>query len=277
MNADLHCHSYYSDGTRSPAFAVQRAIDNGLSHLALTDHDCTDGLSELPPGNDAITIIPGVEISSSWEGQEIHVVGLSINPHAPGLQRLLANQQQLRRTRMQAMDEKLSALGITGLMAHLNTLPSVALTRSHVADFLVRHKACKTRQKAFKTHIGKGGKAYVAVNWCSLADAVAAIGAAGGIAVLAHPGRYPLNRKKRQLLVSAFKASGGDALEASYPNIDVNMAKELQALAIDHGLYVSAGSDFHDSAALWTDIGKFPPLGTLARQHAVWHHPAWPT
>jgi predicted metal-dependent phosphoesterase TrpH len=275
MKPDLHCHSYFSDGTLAPAALVQRAIDNGVTHLALTDHDCTDGLDVLPPEIDGISIISGVEISCVWETLEIHVVGLHIDRTNPQLQALLATQQAARRWRVQAMDKKLEALGTPGLMAYLDALPCVAYTRSHVANYLVAQKVCSTRQKAFKTHLSKRGKIFVDAHWCDILQGVAAIKAAGGVAVLAHPGRYPLNKRKLEALVGAFKASGGEAIEGSYPNIEVNMMRSLATLAIDNGLYVSAGSDFHDTAATWTDIGKFPHLGQQASEHAIWQHSSW--
>ena len=275
MKPDLHCHSYYSDGTLAPATLVQRAIDNGVTHLALTDHDCTAGLDVLPPAIAGITMISGVEISCVWETLEIHVVGLHINRTNPQLMALLATQQAARRWRVQAMDKKLEALGTPGLLAYLEALPCVAYTRSHVADYLVAQKVCGTRQKAFKSHLAKRGRIFIEAHWCDLTQGVAAIKAAGGIAVLAHPGRYPLNRRKLEALTSAFKASGGEALEGSYPNIEANMMRYLATLAISHDMYVSAGSDFHDTAATWTDIGKFPHLSQQVIEHAIWQHPSW--
>ena len=275
MKADLHCHSYYSDGTQSPGFLVQRAIENQVTHLAITDHDCTAAFDEAPGESTEISIISGVEISCGWESLEIHVVGLFVKHKNPELQKLLTSQQLARRQRVQAMNEKLEALGTFGLLDSLETMPCIAYTRSHVAHFLVSEGVCKTHPKAFKSHLGKRGKIYVASDWCGLAEAIDAIRAAGGIAVLAHPGRYPLNKKELEALVLAFKASGGGALEGSYRNIDPKDTQHLGRLAVQHGLYLSAGSDFHDPAARWTDIGRFPPLAQAVQEHAIWQHPIW--
>ena len=158
MKVDLHCHSFFSDGKQSPDFLVNRAIENGVTHLAITDHDCTDGLDAIAVDTTGISIVPGVEISCHWNALEIHVVGLLVDPAADDLRRLLTAQQLSRRQRIQAIDAKLAAAGTAGLSAYLEGLPCVAGTRSHVADFLVAQQVCKSRQKAFKTHLNKRGK-----------------------------------------------------------------------------------------------------------------------
>lgn len=274
VKADLHCHSHLSDGKHSLEFLVQRAAVNGVTHLAITDHDYAH-----PPfdteATQAVTLISGVEISCDWQNLELHVVGLLVDPECETLQHLLVSQQAKRRERIMAMAELLNQRGIAGLMRSLNELPAVSLSRSHVADFLVATGASKTRQKAFKQFLGKQGKVAVAPDWCSLQSAVDAIQAASGIAILAHPGRYPLNRHRLALLIEGFKALGGDAIECAYPNIATETQQALAGLARDHQLYLSAGSDFHDAGARWTDIGKFPSIAAADEALAVWHHPCW--
>ena len=273
MKVDLHCHTCLSDGKHPAAYVIERALENELTHLAITDHDYAQTHSHHE--NDGLTLIPGVEISCQWGSFEIHVVGLFIDPENISLQTLLSNQQARRHARVAAMDEKLAALGTRGLLANLTEQPAVALTRSHVADFLVARGVCKTRQKAFKTHLNKSGKLYVPAQWCDLSEAVSAIKSARGIAVMAHPGRYPLNKTKLRQLVSAFCEAGGDALEVSYPHIAPEMASFLDKTALANNLYLSAGSDFHDAGAHWTDVGKYPWLNSEASERAVWHHPIW--
>jgi hypothetical protein len=274
MKLDLHCHTYYSDGNCSPQDVIKRALDNGVTHLAITDHDYAldvDGLDSSA----GLSLIPGVEISCHWQTLEIHVVGLFVDVAETRLQQMLLDQQAARRTRVEAIDEKLASLGIEGLLAYLDALPCVAYTRSHVASFLVQTGAVKTRQKAFKQYLAKGGKAYVAGAWCDLSEAVQGIAGAGGIPVLAHPGRYPLNKRRLAELVGAFADAGGAALEARYPNIAVPMMRQLESLAESHRLHVSMGSDFHDPGAHWTDIGKFPPLRGEAEALSVVNHQRW--
>jgi len=274
MKLDLHCHSHYSDGKHPANFLIERALENGVTHLAITDHDCTN-VHEKLDGSQQLSIIKGVEISCTWQNRELHIVGLCIDTSRSQLENLLARQQQKRRQRVQQIDAKLVEIGIRGLLPYVSSLPAVAQTRSHVADFLIQKQVCKTRKKVFKQYLNKNGKAYIDALWCSLEEAVEAIASAGGIAVLAHPGRYGLNRSKLSSLVDAFKEAGGDALECTYPSIAIEMQAHLIKLAIDKGIHISSGSDFHDASAAWTDVGKFPWLPTNTLQFGVWHHPMW--
>lgn len=275
MKADLHCHSHFSDGKQSPAFLLQRAIENQVTHLALTDHDCIDGLQSMQAEAGELTIINGVELSCLWNTIEIHVVGLFIDPASEYIEKLLASQQAQRNNRARAIDKNLQQLGIQGLMPYLDSLPCTAYTRSHIADFLVQERICKNRQKAFKTHLGKRGRVYVAASCCSLEEGVEAILKASGIAVVAHPGRYPFSKTRLGALLDDFKECGGEAMEGSYSNIDPATKSYLSQLAEEKSLYLSVGSDFHDAAATWTDIGKFPALDQQAIKNAIWLHPKW--
>lgn len=274
MKADLHCHSHYSDGQHPPHYLLREALANGLTHLAITDHDCIAAheTTDVPPG---LSLITGVEISCAWEKREIHVVGLGINTGDSGLGQLLARQQASRRQRLAAFDDSLKKLGIKGLQAFVEELPCQAVTRSHVARFLVDNGHCKNMQKAFKKYLSRRGKIYVPASWCSLEDAVACINGAGGLAILAHPGRYPLSKRKLQTLLESFKSVGGEAMEVSYANIHPDMQRQLSDLASDNELFASQGSDFHDASAHWTAIGKFPSLGSQAQKNAIWLHPRW--
>lgn len=275
MNIDLHCHSHFSDGKHSVEFLIERARHNNIDYLAITDHDCVDAYANSSANGDGLSLVCGVEISCTWESREIHVLGLCIDPEQTILQALLSNQLEQRRERMQAMELRLNKLGHQGLWHYLEALPCAAYTRSHVADFLVEQHICKSRQKAFKTHLGKSGRIYVPASWHTMTDAIQAITAAGGIAVLAHPGRYALTWRKLDALLADFAACGGDGMEVSYGNIQPDVKKRLETLAATHQLYCSAGSDFHDANATWTDIGRFPALSAEAKKNAIWTHPKW--
>ena len=275
MKVDLHCHSYYSDGKHSPEFLLQRARENGVSHLAITDHDCIHAFSQLDQDYDDIELLNGVEISCFWQGLEIHVVGLLIDLSNEELQSLLDLQQSHRRNRIDAMDQKLQDLGVKDLSSWFESKQCIAMTRSHVADFLVEKQLSKNRQKAFKKYLAKRGRIYVPAQWCSLEEAVQTICSANGIAVLAHPSRYPLSKRKLNSLTEEFANCGGEAIETSYSNIDPNTRRQLSELAAEFKLYSSAGSDFHDEAAHWTDIGKYPDLDQQTKKNAIWNHPRW--
>jgi hypothetical protein len=274
VKVDLHCHSHFSDGKHSADFLIDRAFTNNLTHLALTDHDCTNVHRNLKI-NQELTIIKGVEISCGWQNQELHVVGLSIDPQYAQLENLLSSQQEKRRQRVREMDAKLVKIGIQGLLAYVLDLSAVAQTRSHVADFLIQQKICKTRKTVFNQYLNKNGKAYVSAQWCTLEDSVEAITSSGGIAVLAHPGRYGISRAKLSCLIDQFRDAGGHAIECTYPSIAMEMQTDLVKLAVDKNLYVSCGSDFHDASSKWTDVGKFPKLPECIEPLAVWHHPSW--
>lgn len=274
LKVDLHCHSHYSDGKHAANFLIERALANDVTHLAITDHDSTNVHQDLSTHR-SLSIIAGVEISCAWENRELHIVGLCIDTCNPQLKKLLDAQQQTRRQRICQIDARLAKTGITGLLPYMSGLVAAAQTRSHVADFLIQQQVCKTRQKVFKQFLNKKGKAWVPAHWCTMEDAIGAITAAGGIPVLAHPGRYGINRSTLSRLADVFKAAGGDALECTYPNIAADMQTYLLKLAVTKGLHVSGGSDFHDASAVWTDVGKFPALPDNAHANGVWHHSKW--
>lgn len=274
MNVDLHCHSHFSDGQHPPQFLLDRAVANNVTHLAITDHDCLLNCSELkvPPG---LTLVPGLEISASWRAMEIHIVGLSIDAESKPLQDFVSRQQQLRRDRISAMDKKLSGQNISGLLDYLQSKPCISWTRGHVAEFLVSKGHVKDMQRAFKRFLRPGGSAHVAAQWPEIGEAIAAIQQASGIAVLAHPGRYGLTRSKLGRLMDDFQQDGGDAVEVSYGSINHVQRTSLITMTQERGLYASAGSDFHSAERQWTDIGKFPALGSAAIKNAIWAHPRW--
>ncbi|MEX2130563.1 MAG: PHP domain-containing protein [Pseudohongiellaceae bacterium] len=277
MRYDLHCHSYYSDGAHTPEFLLQRAINNGLSHLAITDHDCIDACQELAghTATGAIELITGVEISSQLERQEIHVIGLGIDLRNESLAALLALQQRKRKSRISSFDALLTRQGITGLQEHMEKLPTRAPGRTQVADFLVLKGLCRDHRGAFQRYLGRQGKCYVAADWCAMAQAIEVIKAAGGIPVLAHPHRYATSTSGLRRLLSRFQQLGGEGMEVACGNLDKPMLEKLGRLGEETGLYASTGSDFHSSKAVWTDIGKVPELPDSVKKNAIWTHPRW--
>lgn len=278
MLADLHSHTYYSDGVLAPAALIERALINRLTHLAITDHDTTeafDHLGALPDPN-VLTVIAGVEISCLWEQREIHVVGIALDRHDSGLQTLLLQQQALRRQRAQEMDMRLQKAGITGLMRYIDTLPCKAISRNHVAQFLIDRGIARSKDHAFKNFLGDKGKFGAQAQWCELGTAIAAIRSAGGIAILAHPNRYNISNQKLRRLVSEFAGSGGEGLEVSYSNLDPDKIAHMAALCTAHDLWASTSSDFHTPVNQWMDLGKFRHLPAQSAARAIWLHPGWP-
>ncbi len=278
MLADLHAHTWFSDGTLPPKALLERAAARGLTHLAITDHDTTAAFESLDPAWIApgLQLLPGVEISTLWERQEVHIVGLGIHCADPTLQTLLQAQQQLRRERAAAMDMSLQKAGICGLMDYLATLPCTAVGRNHVAQFLLDRGIARSKEHAFKNFLGDKGKYAASARWCSIEDAVNAIRAAGGIAILAHPNRYRISNPALRRLVSEFASAGGEGLEVSYSNLDADRLDHLASLCLGNGLWASTGSDFHSPGNHWMDLGKFRLLPARCADRAIWLHPGWP-
>ncbi|WP_068812136.1 PHP domain-containing protein [Pseudohongiella nitratireducens] len=300
---DLHSHTHFSDGDLSPSRLLSRAHERGLEYLAITDHDSVTAFHTLRaerhahaskdtnPDDSSTTsnasgtilrlpqlsggLISGVEVSCQWEGLEIHVLGLFVDVDNVALTTMLQQQQQRRRERAAAIDLKLQRNGMTGLGAYLDTLPCDAISRSHVADFLVNQGHSKNKQHAFNKLIGRKGKAYVAAGWCEFADAIATIHEAGGIASLAHPDRYPLSRPRFRRMVEDYCEAGGDAIEVSYSNLNPGSLGHLAELCEKHELWATAGSDFHSPDHHWMDLGKIRMMPAACRHSAIWHHPAW--
>lgn len=275
---DLHSHTWFSDGTLSPQALLARADALGMRYFAITDHDSVaahQALSaqDIPPG---MHLIPGVEISTLWDNREIHIVGLFVDITAPKLLALLQTQQEKRRTRALNMGLKLEKAGITGLEQYLNQLPCEAIGRNHIADFLIAGGHAHTKQQAFSKHLGKRGRFYTSADWCEIGEAVAAIEAAGGISVVAHPDRYKLNRIKLRRLLTEFRDTGGDALEVSYSNLHPDHMEKLAALAKELDLWASVGSDFHTPDTTWMDVGRIRKLPAPCEHRAIWLHPTWP-
>jgi len=278
MLADLHAHTWFSDGTLPPQALLERAAARGLTHLAITDHDTTAAFESLDPAWIApgLQLLPGVEISTLWERQEVHIVGLGIHCAEPRLQTLLQAQQQLRRERAAAMDMSLQKAGICGLMDYLATLPCTAVGRNHVAQFLLDRGIARSKEHAFKNFLGDKGKYAASARWCSIVEAVKAIRAAGGIAILAHPNRYRISNPALRRLVSEFAAAGGEGLEVSYSNLDADSLDHLASLCLSNDLWASTGSDFHSPDNHWMDLGKFRLLPARCADRAIWLHPDWP-
>lgn len=211
---DLHCHSTASDGALPPAELVARAAARGSRMLALTDHDCTAGLAEAGEAarEHGLDLIRGVEISVSWRTRTIHIVGLDIDPDCPALAAGLRAVREGRVERARRMEAALAKIGIHGAFDGAMALcgnPEM-IGRTHFARFLVESGEVKNVATVFRKYLVKGKPGYVPHQWAELADAVGWIRAAGGVAVIAHPGRYDIGRQLQEELVQDFKAVVGE-------------------------------------------------------------------
>src|SRR5690554_477601 len=254
---DLHCHSHYSDGTLSPTELVQRAATYGVTHLALTDHDSIAGIEPCRAAIAAqqlpLELINGVEITCSWQGFEIHLVALDFDPANQQLVSFLAQQQQRRNERYQAMVGKLHKAGIAIAppLAQKVTMP----TRKHLADALVEGGWVSSFESAFRRYLGKGQQAYIATEWASLAEAAQYVNAAGGVCVIAHPHAYQMSNKWLRRLLEHAKEVDIAGVEVAIGVQAPGQREALATFAEEIGLYASVGSDFHYPGR-WRELGK---------------------
>lgn len=267
-NIDLHVHTTASDGELTPVQLVAKAADSGVSVLAVTDHDSVSALSDAGHAcaELGVSLISGVEVSSRWNNMDIHVVGLGLNAGDQRFLDRLQSQMNRRSERAQVMGQKLAKLGYPGLMEQAAMkAPQGIPARPHFAEALVEAGACKDRKQAFQRYLAQSKPAYVKTDWPEISEAVRWIREAGGIAVLAHPGRYKLTRTKLERLIKAFAESGGQALEVSVSTHGPEMVRQLADLALKYDLYASQGSDYHGPSMRWVQLGKMPALPSTCR------------
>jgi len=213
---DLHAHSTASDGTLSPSRLMERAHAAGVEVMALTDHDTLEGLSEAAVATERLGLgfVPGVEVSVSWQGITVHIVGLGVDPDSEVLQRGLAGLREYRDWRAEEIGRRLAKAGIPGAFEGARALSNGRLiSRTHFARFLVDNGHAADVRAVFRKYLVNGRPGHVAGQWAELADAVRWIRLAGGQAVIAHPARYPLTRGKLRRLIGDFVTAGGEALE----------------------------------------------------------------
>lgn len=263
-NADLHCHSTVSDGWLPPAEVVRRAARNGVTLLALTDHDEVSGIDEARQTADEIGLdfVAGVEISVSLFDETIHVVGLGIDHGHPALLAGLASVRSGRGERAERMDAELAAIGIRGTLAGARKLagnPDL-VSRAHFARHLVSTGLMPDVNTVFRHYLAKGKPGFVDHEWATLEQAVGWILAAGGVAVLAHPARYRLSGLQMDALLDRFMACGGEGIEVvSGAHTPAEMQK-FASVARSRHLLASRASDFHGEEESAVDLGRCNPL-----------------
>lgn len=247
-----------------PAAVVARAAERGVRALALTDHDGVSGLAEARVAADAagIRLIDGVEISVSWHDHTIHVVGLAIDPDNDVLVEGLRVNRSGRSGRAERIAAQLAAIGIPGSLegacAYV-TNPEL-VSRTHFARYLVDSGHAPSTQAVFDRFLGEGKPGYVPHLWTTLDTAIAWILAAGGLPVVAHPGRYKLDEKGRKGLLDAFKDAGGVGVEVVTGSHSPDEYGYWGRRANEYGLLASMGSDFHGPRETYKDLGDLPPL-----------------
>ena len=267
MEIDLHCHSTASDGALAPAVLVARAFEKGVRVLALTDHDTLEGLDEAREAALALnmTLVNGVELSCTWGGATIHVLGYGFDVNAPALVEAIAKLHDGRWLRAEEISRKLALKGMPGALEGARAIQQTlgdsgnAPARPHFADFLVEAGYVKDRAEAFRKWLGAGKLGDVKLHWPTLEDTVATLRAAGAWISLAHPSHYDFTRSKRRRLIGDYIQAGGHAIEVVNGHQPAEQVGGLAILAREFGLLVSAGSDFHGPGG-WSEIGEYRPV-----------------
>lgn len=233
--------------------------------MALTDHDSVAGVAEAgaEAARQGLRLLPGLELSTTWMGQSVHVVGLGVDIAESNLVAGLQRQANARGDRARAIAEKLEKHRIPGAydgaLALAGSDPD-RISRTHFAQWLLAEGRVNSMQGAFDKWLGQGKPADVPMPWLPLNEAIALIRGAGGVAVLAHPGRYPLTRTKMRRLIEVFRDEGGEALEVATATEKPDIVRYLGQLSLQYGLEASQGSDFHGPHMPWVQIGRFPPM-----------------
>ena len=258
MKFDLHCHSYYSDGELSPADVVKLAIEQGITHLALTDHDTLAGLDEaqLAAQDHDLNFIKGVELSCNWESQLLHIVGLNVDPENDALKLIISQniERRLTRAEMMFVDFEQHGIDLRDQVAQMIEGKGVP-TRPHFAQALIDKGYAKNKNQAFKRYLVRGKPGYIPMEWPDLVEVANAITQANGIAVLAHPMRYKFTRTRLIRLIKDMQIAGVKGMEISTPTNNDDQISMLSRLAIEFDLLASMGSDFHALNQPWARLG----------------------
>lgn len=273
VNVDLHCHSKVSDGTLTPAALAARAKENGVDLWAMTDHDEVGGIAEARGAAASLRLpfVPGVEISVTWSGQTVHIVGLRIDENNRALTEGLAVMRGGRAARAREVAERLAAIGVPdafdGALKYVGN-PEL-ISRTHFARYLIELGLCSNLQDVFSTYLGEGTPAYVPHRWVSLENAVGWIRSAGGVAVIAHPGRYKFSGLQFDALFREFRELGGTAIEVVTGSHTVDQYDTYAKIANKYDFLASRGSDFHGPGESRVDLGALPALPPSVTP--VWH------
>lgn len=259
LKADLHCHSYFSDGAFSPEDLVLKAVESRLDLLALTDHDTVSGVDALYRAAQphAIKIIRGIELSVRWKMHDIHILGLNIDSHHPEVTTLIQKQNERRTIRAKEMAEQLKTIGVQDAYQKACELAGhERIGRPHLAQVLINEGIVTHMQAAFKRFLARGRLAYVPTAWANIDEAISTIVTAGGHAVVAHPLKYKLTRSKLHQLIDAFKFAGGKGLEVISGESNISQAGELSGLCMRYELLASTGSDYHNDNYSRIKLGR---------------------
>lgn len=255
---DLHVHSDKSDGSLSPSDLVSYAIKQGVSAFALTDHDTVDGIDEAIAASKgtSVTVIPGIELSTAYEGKDIHIVGLFIDKEQPAFRERIGRFANARINRNLEMCDKLTEYGMPITYDELTAaFPDAVITRAHYARLMMQKGYVKSLKEAFERYIGDYGPCFIPRKKITPDEGVRFILSANGLPVLAHPMQYGMGDARLQQLIDSLKEAGLVAMEAIYCTHTPSEEAKLCKLAKDNGLLISGGSDFHGKAKPGLELG----------------------
>lgn len=256
MRIDLHTHTRASDGALHPAELLDRAAANGASHLAITDHDTLQGYADLDLVPDGLTLISGIEWSTTWRKRGIHVLGLNIDRGHPGLLRLVEQQSLARQDRAELIAQRLENQGLEIDLARVTAIADGGqIGRPHFARYLVETDQVRDPADAFKRYLGRGKAGDVKAGWAGLETIIETTRAAGGQAVLAHPDSYGFTATKLRELLADFRHLGGAGMEVISGRQTDQVTDYLARLSRRFGLLASVGSDFHTPSEYGADVG----------------------
>ncbi len=273
LNADLHCHSNVSDGVMAPAELAARAKANGVEYWALTDHDEVGGIADARAAASEVGLpfMAGVEISITWAGKTVHIVGLGIDETHATLRAGLDSVRNGRLLRGREIAAQLEQAGIPGAFEgalQYADNPEM-LGRTHFARFLVDAGVKPTVSAVFDNYLVEGKPGFVPHRWATLEEAVSWIRAAGGRAVIAHPGRYPFTDLQLWAMIDRFRELGGEGIEVVTGSHTPDQYQTFANVARRSGLLASRGSDFHGPGESRIDLGALPPLPSGLTP--IWH------
>lgn len=271
MYADLHTHTRASDGALMPQQLVDAAANCDIGLLAITDHDTIAGYEQITVVPESLHLVGGIELSTSWQGIGIHIVGLNIDLASDAILDAIACQGQARRQRAEKIAAVLERFGLECPLQGAQGLASDGnVGRPHFARYMVDSGFVRSESEAFRKYLGAGKPGDIKNCWASLEAVIDWIRSSSGTAVLAHPAKYGLTRSRLHNLVAAFASAGGQALEVVSGSQLPAQARDFANLAITHGLSMSCGSDFHQPGQPWARLGHFGALP--AGMRAVWEN-----
>ncbi|MDE0786201.1 MAG: PHP domain-containing protein [Porticoccaceae bacterium] len=260
MIIDLHCHTNMSDGALTPNELIDLAIERGVDMLSITDHDTLDAYAHTTTVPSGLKLIPGIELSSRWRKQGIHIVGLNIDLSNEAMVSAVNQQSKVREQRAQEISNRLGRLGFDNCLEGAQRFAHNQIGRPHFAEHLIAIGAVKNANEAFKKYLGAGKVGDIKEHWPDIDTAVQWIRQAGGVAVLAHPSKYKMTRTKLTELISDFKDAGGEAMEVVSGLQIPSVTRDLAKLCSQFDLLASCGSDFHSPDKKWAALGLISNL-----------------